>query len=212
MKKVIKGKTYNTENAPCLCEWDNGEDPTNSLFYLEEGLYQKKDGSYFVAGRGGAKTKYAKYIGVDSWAGGSDITPVTDAQARKLVKNKRPEKYEEIFGSSDRYEIIDDNGERIAAGSPDEVSERWEALKDDPYPESRYTLWEVLEDGSKKVVDEVSGKSYEEKDREQLREYAGSLYDGGWRADDKAELKYQYNFTDWELGVLCEILDEIDNR
>lgn len=97
MKKVIKGKTYNTDRAILLGEWDNYEDPCNDLFYYTEALYQKKDGSYFVAGHGGAKTKYGVYIGMDSWAGSSKITPLSEAEARETMKKHLPEKYEELF-------------------------------------------------------------------------------------------------------------------
>ena len=33
-----------------------------------------------------------------------------------------------------------------------------------------------------------------------------SLYDGGWRSEDKEELKVQYGLTDEEADEICEEL------
>ncbi len=38
---------------------------------------------------------------------------------------------------------------------------------------------------------------------------AASLYDGGWRAEDKEELIQHYNLTKEEADVLCDALLDI---
>lgn len=37
----------------------------------------------------------------------------------------------------------------------------------------------------------------------------GALYDGGWRASDREELKKEYDLTEDEVKELCKALEEI---
>jgi hypothetical protein len=37
---------------------------------------------------------------------------------------------------------------------------------------------------------------------------AAALYDGGWRATDKEELIEEYELTEEEASMLCELLEE----
>lgn len=46
----------------------------------------------------------------------------------------------------------------------------------------------------------------------ELETTAASLYDGGWRAADREELKGEYGFTDEELEVVTEKLKEYEER
>lgn len=46
----------------------------------------------------------------------------------------------------------------------------------------------------------------------ELETAAASLYDGGWRASDRKELKDEYGFTDEELDVVVEKLKEYEDR
>lgn len=79
MKKVINGKVYNTETADLIAEYSNGY-RYNDFNYLEETLYRTKKGQFFIAGEGGAISKYAKYTG-DSSCYGKDIELLTCAEA-----------------------------------------------------------------------------------------------------------------------------------
>ena len=56
MKTVIDKKTYNTETAVLIAEWNN-EMCRNDL-QAEEALYRTKKGQYFVCGSGGPLTIY----------------------------------------------------------------------------------------------------------------------------------------------------------
>ena len=98
MKKVIKGKVYDTEKAKKLAEINYGEN-TMDLAYWCEILYQKKTGEFFLYGEGGPMTKYAVYYSSNSWSGGSLIMPMSWEDARQWAeKNLDGDKYEEIFG------------------------------------------------------------------------------------------------------------------
>ena len=97
MKKIIDNKKYDTATATCLAHWWNGL-PGNDFNHMEERLYRKKNGEYFIHGEGGAMTCYCRTIGQNEWSGGEDITPLTEAEARKWVEEKANDRYEEIFG------------------------------------------------------------------------------------------------------------------
>lgn len=48
-----------------------------------------------------------------------------------------------------------------------------------------------------------------------LKDYvtsAGALYDGGWRSEEREELKETYCLTDDEVNRLCFELEKIDVR
>lgn len=53
MKKIIDGKMYNTETAKECGTWDNCEYGFNRV---EETLYRKKTGEFFIHGEGGANS------------------------------------------------------------------------------------------------------------------------------------------------------------
>lgn len=213
MKKIINKKTYDTEKATFIGEWDNGESPTNRLDYIQKQLYMTADHEFFIHGQGGARTIYGKYVGMDSWGSGEKIVPVTERYARRLVREHLPEKYHEIFGNNPYYEIKDESGEAIEVGTWEQISDAWKATKANPCVKRRFTLWEEQEDGSHRLRDEAVGEGYEEYEKEELKNYfALDLYGSGWRADDREELQYQYNFTDREVETLCEILEDIEKN
>jgi len=79
MKKVIDGKTYNTETAQHLGRYWNGLG--NSDFRnISENLYQTKKGRFFLAGKGGAMTRYSESYGGMS-SNGSKIFVLTEEKA-----------------------------------------------------------------------------------------------------------------------------------
>lgn len=212
MKTTINKKTYDTDKATFIGEWDNGVSPTDSLDYMIEELYMTADHKFFIHGRGGARTSYGRYVGFDSWAGGQEIRLLPDSTARRVVRKHLPEKYHELFGEKPLYEIKDETGEAVDVGTWDQIAYAWEATKSDPCEKSRLTLWEEQEDGSHRIKDEAIGEGYEELNREELKSLALDLYGSDWRADDREELQYQYNFTGWEVETLCEILEDIEKN
>lgn len=41
---------------------------------------------------------------------------------------------------------------------------------------------------------------------------AAALYDGGWRAEDKAQLIEEYNLTETEANGICKLLEVYASR
>lgn len=212
MKTNINKKTYDTEKATYIGEWDNGCSPENVLDYAVEELYVNADHEFFIHGRGGARTAYGRDEGYNSWIGGEEIRLLPDMMASRVVREHLPEKYHEIFGDDPYYEIKDESGEDIEVGTWEQIADAWKATKAHPCEKSRFTLWEEQEDGSHRIKDESIGEGYEELNREESKSLALDLYGSGWRADDREELKYQYNFTNWEVETLCEILEDIEKN
>lgn len=212
MKTTINKKTYDTEKVTYIGKWDNGYPPENDLEYAVEELYMTPDHEFFIHGRGGARTSYGRDEGFNSWIGGEEICLLPDSTARRVIREHLPEKYHELFGEKPLYEIKDESGEDIEVGTWEQIADAWKATKANPCEKSRLTLWEEQEDGSHQLKDEAVGEGYEDHTRDELKSLALDLYGSGWRADDLEELKYQYNFTDWEVETLCEILEDIEKN
>lgn len=53
---------------------------------------------------------------------------------------------------------------------------------------------------------------HREMTREEIRDTAGCLYDGGWRSEDKDDLIYEYKLTTDQADYLCECLAEIEEE
>lgn len=98
MKKVIKGKVYDTETAQRLAEY--APNPYRSDFhYFCETLYRKKTGTFFLHGEGNAASKYAISCGQHEWCGGEKIIPLTYAEAQAWAEEHLDgDEYIEIFG------------------------------------------------------------------------------------------------------------------
>lgn len=97
MKRIVKGKAYNTETAERVGSWDNGY-CTNDFNYCSEDLYRKKTGEFFLHGEGHALSIYASHEGNSSgW--GEQIIPLTYQEAQEWAeKHLTGNEYEEIFG------------------------------------------------------------------------------------------------------------------
>lgn len=79
MKKVIDRKVYNTETAEEIHSWDNGI-YGNDFRSCSETLYKTKKGSFFLWGKGGPMSSYARHYG-NTTSGGEDIIPMTADEA-----------------------------------------------------------------------------------------------------------------------------------
>jgi len=79
MKTIIKGKRYDTETATCVAEYSEGYGP-DDLQFIEEKLYQTKNGTWFLHGQGGAQTQYSKQHG-NMTTGSERIEPFTIDEA-----------------------------------------------------------------------------------------------------------------------------------
>lgn len=97
MKKIINGKVYDTETAERVAWWDNDYRP-GDFAYVEEELYRKKTGEFFLYGSGGPHTQYAEWHG-NSGGSGERIIPLTYEEATKWAEEKLDgDDYEKIFG------------------------------------------------------------------------------------------------------------------
>lgn len=87
MKKIINGKRYDTESARLIVEWSNNLSDSD-FRCCEEDLYCTKNGNYFLAGCGGALSKYCTVLANRNRCWGSDIIPVTPDEAMKWLEEK----------------------------------------------------------------------------------------------------------------------------
>ncbi len=80
MKKVIEGKIYNTISATELGGRSYGTNMSD-FHYVSESLYVTKNGVFFIAGEGGAMSKYSESLGQNSYCGGSGMTVLDATEA-----------------------------------------------------------------------------------------------------------------------------------
>ena len=98
MKKIINGKKYDTNTAKEVGYWNNGLLLTD-INYIEEILYQKKTGEFFLYGEGGARTEYAEHIGENTSRSGSNIILLAEDEAKRWAEERLTvDEYEKIFG------------------------------------------------------------------------------------------------------------------
>jgi len=101
MKKVINGKLYDTEKAQRLASWENIQD-VRSFNHMEETLYRKRTGEFFLHGEGEARTRYARQYESNMWGHGEEIVPLTVQAAQKWAEEHLDgDEYEKIFGTVD---------------------------------------------------------------------------------------------------------------
>jgi hypothetical protein len=99
MKKIINGKVYDTLTAQELGSWAS-PGTWDDLAHVEERLYRKKTGEFFLCGEGGPTTRYAERVDTSSWSGGSRIMPLQFSEARQwAVVHLDADEYEAIFGA-----------------------------------------------------------------------------------------------------------------
>lgn len=97
MKKILNGKLYDTDTATFIDEYSN-DYGTRDFRSMQESLYRKKNGEFFLCGEGGPMTRYAEKCG-DMWGSGKGIIPISEAEAREwLEKYSDTETYIETFG------------------------------------------------------------------------------------------------------------------
>lgn len=97
MKKVIKGKKYNTETAKFVGSY--GINLADRFARMEECLYRKRTGEYFLHGEGGPWSKYGISLNLNECCGGEEIIPLTHEEAREWAETHLSvDEYEKEFG------------------------------------------------------------------------------------------------------------------
>lgn len=108
MKKIINGKRYDTDSAKnCGSYYYSNK---RDFHYIEETLYQKRTGEFFLHGLGGAASKYAEYDG-NMWGMGEKIMPMSIEEAKKWAEDHLDvDEYEAVFGevteASDTKKVV----------------------------------------------------------------------------------------------------------
>jgi hypothetical protein len=101
MKKIINGRSYNTDTARKVGSWSNNLG-AGDFNYCSEILYQKRTGEYFLFGCGGAMTIYNSTAEGGGITGGSEIIPFSESQAKEWAMSKLSnEEYLELFGHTE---------------------------------------------------------------------------------------------------------------
>lgn len=77
--KIINGKTYNTTTATEIASHEHSYQ--SDFRWCLESLYRTKKGAYFLAGQGGAMSKYAHAVSTGGWSNGEGIIPLDDTDA-----------------------------------------------------------------------------------------------------------------------------------
>lgn len=108
MRRIIKNKVYDTDTAKSKATYSS-DYPRSSFQYYEETLYIKKNGEYFLHGKGNAASPYAE-SSYNSKVPSEKITPLTYEKAKEWAEKKlTPEEYIDLFEvdeDSDCSEIL----------------------------------------------------------------------------------------------------------
>lgn len=104
MKQIINGKRYNTATATLIADISPTGYFLGDFRYEETAIYRTARGSWFVAGKGGALSRWAKSVGQSGSCGGAGIEAITADEARSLLEVHRE------IGALERYfsEAIED--------------------------------------------------------------------------------------------------------
>lgn len=97
MKKVIKGKLYDTSTAQEVAQAERGY--PRDCDHIVETLYRKRTGEYFLHGAGGPASWAARSVGKFDRMAGEAIMPLTyDEALRWGEDNLDADEYEAVFG------------------------------------------------------------------------------------------------------------------
>ena len=86
MRKVIKGKAYDTADAHLLAQASNGRELLDSHCIVQR-LFRRHGGGYFLYTQGGAATEFAEEGLFGTPVAGERIEPITFAVARKWARS-----------------------------------------------------------------------------------------------------------------------------
>jgi len=100
MKTIIRGKRYDTEaKGTTLVAEDSSVEGPGDFRYWHEGLYRTLHGRWFLAGKGGPMTRWARSAGQNASTSGSGIRPMADDEARQWLEQAQAnDALEQYFG------------------------------------------------------------------------------------------------------------------
>lgn len=85
MKKVIRGRLYDTNTAKPIGSTFGGAELSTDFHYWEETLYKKRTGEYFLYCFGGAMSKYGAWHG-NTGESGTAIKPLAYDEAKEWAE------------------------------------------------------------------------------------------------------------------------------
>ena len=85
MRRVIRGKRYDTDKATLVAETTSGGAP-NDFRYWQESLYRSPRGNWFVVGCGHAMTQWATHT-VDGSGWGEGLRPIEPRAALQWLED-----------------------------------------------------------------------------------------------------------------------------
>lgn len=105
MVKIINGKKYSTETAEREGFYSNSPG-RNDFHWVEESLFKKRTGEFFLFCEGGPASIYCTWIDSHNRTSGDKIIPMTFEEARRWAEEHlEAEEYEEIFGEVEEGEM-----------------------------------------------------------------------------------------------------------
>jgi hypothetical protein len=102
MIRIIHGKRYDTAKATRVCDCgSNGGFSSSDFRWHDTGLYVTAQGRWFIAGSGGALSRWARPYGQSGACGGAGVEPLTKDEALvELEQRGETEAIEKYFGES----------------------------------------------------------------------------------------------------------------
>lgn len=88
MKRISNGKLYDTETATALADISGrgGTLSSGDSAYEDTWLYRSPAGTFFIAGEGGAQSRWAKPFGENGSMGGEGLIVIDHLEARSLYE------------------------------------------------------------------------------------------------------------------------------
>ncbi|MGH0051992.1 MAG: hypothetical protein ACQ5SW_01205 [Sphaerochaetaceae bacterium] len=101
MRRVLDGMVYDTYKAVEVCEVFEGN--RGDFQHIDATLYRtKRSKQFFLAGWGGAMTRFSKRCSDGSYVGSEKIVPLSVEEARQFAEhNASAEVIEEFFESKE---------------------------------------------------------------------------------------------------------------
>lgn len=102
MKRVINGKLYDTATATEVADISPNGFYRGDFRWEDTTLYRTPRGRFFIAGEGGALSRWAERVGQNGSCGGSGLQVLDEHDARAMVERFcSAEEYEEYFGKAE---------------------------------------------------------------------------------------------------------------
>jgi hypothetical protein len=99
MRKVVNGRVYDTDTAELICDISPSGYSRSDFKWEDTALYRSPKGQFFLAGEGGALSRWRTPTGQNSWTGGDGLKLVEEDEAKLIAQEHLSvSKYSEIFG------------------------------------------------------------------------------------------------------------------